>query len=115
MSVFDAIEQVRSLVQAEQDGDPVAHRKVVEAVHKLQLQIESPFDTALRVRFQPIQNIAVRIAIEYGILQSIAKQAGRDVSAASLGNEAGADEVITGEFLTSVSGARVRADNPRNA
>lgn len=52
MSVFDTIEQVKTLAKAEQDGDPVAHRKVVEAVHKLQLQLESPFDTALRVRFQ---------------------------------------------------------------
>lgn len=52
MSVFDTIEQVKELAKAEQAGDAVAHRKVVEAVHKLQLQLESPFDTAMRVRFQ---------------------------------------------------------------
>lgn len=52
MSVFETIDQVKALAEAEKDGDPVAHRKVVEAVHKLQLQLESPFDTALRVRFQ---------------------------------------------------------------
>lgn len=52
MSVFDTIEQLKALAKAEQDGDPVAHRGIVETVHKLQLQLESPFDTALRVRFQ---------------------------------------------------------------
>lgn len=52
MSVFEAIDRVKDLARAEEDGDPLAHRKIVEAVHKLQLQVESPFDTAMRVRFQ---------------------------------------------------------------
>jgi len=52
MSVSDTIAQVQALVKAEQDGDLLAHGKLVEAVHKLQLQVEAPFDTALRVRFQ---------------------------------------------------------------
>ena len=67
MPVFDAIEQVKTLAKAEQEGDPVAHRRVVEAVHKLQLQLESPFDTALRVRFQ-VSNTVFLFACETSIL-----------------------------------------------
>lgn len=59
-------------------------------------------------RAQPIQNIAVRIAIEYGILQSIARREGQDVSAASLAAEAGADETITGMSLPSLFCCRCR-------
>ena len=40
--------------------------------------------------------MSVRIAIEYGMIQSMAKKGQQDVSAAELAKEAGADEVITG-------------------
>ena len=43
-----------------------------------------------------MQNIAVRIALEYGMLQAVASKGGRDVSAADLSKETGADEVVTG-------------------
>ena len=52
MSVLDSIDRLRELAKAQEDGDPVAHGKVLDGVRKLQQQIESPFDTVLRVQFQ---------------------------------------------------------------
>lgn len=42
----------RIKVLVERNGRPAAHRKALEAVRKLQLQLEALFDTALRFRRQ---------------------------------------------------------------
>ena len=52
MSVFDAIERVKELAATESQGNPALHGQILEAIHKLQLDVESAFDTADRVKFQ---------------------------------------------------------------
>ena len=52
MAAFETLQTVKSLMEADSAGDSVAHRRLLEAVHKLQLEVESPHDTATRIRFQ---------------------------------------------------------------
>ena len=47
---------------------------------------------------QPLQNIAVRIALECGILQALATKKGRHVTAAELSSETNTDRLLTGTF-----------------
>jgi len=52
MSVFEAIHRVKELAAIECQRNPALHGQILEAIHKLQSDVESPFDTAMRVRFQ---------------------------------------------------------------
>jgi hypothetical protein len=52
LNINDHIQQVQNLANADAAGDVAAHGKLMEAIHKLQLAAETPFDTTLRQRFQ---------------------------------------------------------------
>lgn len=52
MAVFEAIERVRELAKTESQGNAALHSEILEAIYGLQLDVESPSDTLLRVRFQ---------------------------------------------------------------
>jgi hypothetical protein len=53
--ISEALREVQTLVEADAQGDAVAHRQLLEAVHRLQLKAESPFDTAMRQKFQVLR------------------------------------------------------------
>ena len=52
MVASTTLAQVSDLLQASDQGDQVAHRQLLEAVHRLQLEVELPHETANRVKFQ---------------------------------------------------------------
>ena len=52
MAVFEAIERVKELAKTESHENPALHSEILEAIHGLQLDVESPSDTLFRVRFQ---------------------------------------------------------------
>lgn len=52
MTIFDEINHVQRLAEAEAEGDPSAHSRLLAAIRKLQLAAEKPIDTTSRVNFQ---------------------------------------------------------------
>ena len=52
MSIEQNVDNVRKLLDSNAQGDAYAHRMLLEAVHRLQLAVETPFDTAMRQRWQ---------------------------------------------------------------
>jgi len=52
MDVRKQINHIAKLAEADATGDVVAHRELLEQIHKLRLSVETPFDTTSRLRFQ---------------------------------------------------------------
>jgi len=52
MAAFEAIQQINQLVEADAKGDRSAHHKLLKAIGKLQLVVETPQETTSRVNFQ---------------------------------------------------------------
>ncbi|KAH9841295.1 putative O-methyltransferase, partial [Teratosphaeria destructans] len=96
---FDQIQQIQQLAEADARDDGVAHHKLLEAIHRLQLTAETPFDTATRCRLQPLQNLAVRMALEYGILQALAESNGEPITADKLSEVTDADRLCIARLM----------------
>lgn len=52
MSLHAQIEHLRNLAEAEDAGDKHQHHQLLAAIRKLQLQVETPIETASRINFQ---------------------------------------------------------------
>lgn len=94
MTVLDALERVRAAAEADATGDPAAHKTLLDEIHKLRLAAETPAEKCMRKRFEILDNLCIRVALELGILQAIAAKKGSVVSAAQLSRETGADELM---------------------
>lgn len=53
MAVLAGFERVKELAKIESQGNPALHNEILEAIHGLQLDVESPSDTLFRVRLRP--------------------------------------------------------------
>ncbi|TKA82824.1 hypothetical protein B0A55_01072 [Friedmanniomyces simplex] len=94
MALREQIDRITKLAEADATGDVVAHRELLEEVHKLQLSIETPFDTTARFRFQPLQNIVVLVALENGILPYVAKRNGETVTSSEIAKATSVDQLL---------------------
>ncbi|KAK6392572.1 hypothetical protein LTR65_003703 [Meristemomyces frigidus] len=90
----DDLVRLQQAAEADARGDPVAHVQLLQEIHRLQLAAETPAERTMRMRFQILQNLCVRIAIEVNVLQAIAAANGRPVTAAELAQTTGADELL---------------------
>jgi hypothetical protein len=77
-------------------SDPAAHGRLLQAIHKLALAVETPTETNMRILYQPIQNACIRMAIEMGLTQAIVARDGAAVTAVELGEEIKADPLLIG-------------------
>ncbi|KAK5689870.1 hypothetical protein LTR97_012630 [Elasticomyces elasticus] len=93
VAVRTQIDRITKLAKADATGDEVAHRQLLEEVHKLQLSIETPFDTTARLRFQ---NIVVLIALENGVLPYVAKRNGKTVTSSEIAKATSVDQLLVG-------------------
>lgn len=127
MAVLNSLIRVQKAAEAQARGDPAAHGQLLQEIHNLQLEAETPAETTMRMRFQVresldrtrvamaltrgftllqiLQNLCVRIAIEYKVLQAIAAGNGSPVTAAELAQTTQTDELMisTWPILCSVA------------
>lgn len=89
-----ALERVRFAAEAHASGDPAASGELLKEIHNLRMAAETPEEKTSRLRWELMQPICIRVAIEYGMLQAVADHKGADVSAAELASETGADELL---------------------
>ncbi|KAK5735286.1 hypothetical protein LTR17_008293 [Elasticomyces elasticus] len=97
MAVRTQIDRITKLAKADATGDEVAHRQLLEEIHKLQLSIETPFDTTARLRFQ---NIVVLVALENGVLPYIAKRNGKTVTSSEIAKATSVDQLLVGMYMS---------------
>jgi hypothetical protein len=81
-------------------SDPAAHGRLLQAIHKLTLAVETPTETNMRILYQPVQNASVRMAIEMGLPHAIVARDGKPVSAGELAEEVKADPLLVGTMFS---------------
>lgn len=101
MSLLEAVKQVQDAAARELNGDPTAHAELLESIHKLQVVATTPAEKEQWIRFQIYQNASLRMALEYGILQALAGELGKAMSAAELSQVTKADELLIGKVAAS--------------
>ncbi|KAK5120792.1 hypothetical protein LTR85_005858 [Meristemomyces frigidus] len=111
MTVVEALDRVRQAAEADARRDPVAHVQLLQEIHRLQLEAETPAEKTMRMRFQILQNLCVRIAIEYNVLQAIAAASGRPVTAAELSTKMGVDELLIIRIMRVITYAGICAES----
>lgn len=77
-----------------QSDDNADYDNALAAIQKLQLAVERPGDFAARVRFQGLQNAALVMLGEMGVLQAIQTAERREVTSAQLASQTGCDELL---------------------
>lgn len=58
MDILTRIDQLRALAEGQQKGDAAAHHGLLKELRQLQIAIESPIETASRVKFQVLLILA---------------------------------------------------------
>jgi len=77
-----------------QSEDNADYDNALSAIQKLQLAVERPGDFAARVRFQGLQNAALVMLGEMGVLQTITANGGKETTSANLASQTGCDELL---------------------
>jgi len=93
MSALEIIKLVQDAAEREANGDASAHHELVNAVQRLQKAITTPVEKMIRLRFQCIMNVCIRVCQEWGILQALAARKA-PMTAAELSQETSVDELM---------------------
>ena len=90
-----------------QSNDPEAYDDALAAIQKLQLAVEKPGDFAARIRFQSLQNTALVMLAEMGVLQAIVATPGQDITSATLAQDSNCDENLILRLMRTLTAAGV--------
>lgn len=90
-----------------QNGGPKAYDEALVAIQKLQLAVEKPGDFAARIRFQGLQNTALIMLAEMGVLQAVAAEQGKDITSSTLAKESGCDEQLIIRLMRTITAAGI--------
>lgn len=94
-STLEILKELQAIAEREAQGDKYAHLELLGGLQRLQNAVATPAEKMLRIRFQMYQNVCVRIAQEYGILQALVAK-GR-ASADDLSAATKVDALLIGE------------------
>ncbi|KAK4692131.1 hypothetical protein P7C71_g5011, partial [Lecanoromycetidae sp. Uapishka_2] len=97
--VAKAIQEVQKAAEADHARTGQAHVDLLDAVRKLTEAAETPAERLMRMRFQPIQNAAIRMAVESGVLETIGAAKGKCVTSQELEKETGYDALLVTRFM----------------
>ena len=86
-SVLLILDEIRELA---------AHSKLLAKIHALNLAVETPLETVLRIGYQPWQNAAVGVALELGVFTILVEKEPKAVSAKELASKSGGDVILLG-------------------
>ncbi|KAL8643656.1 MAG: hypothetical protein Q9226_008211, partial [Calogaya cf. arnoldii] len=83
------------------DGGHVIHAETLADISRLQLAVETPFETIYRIGYQ---NACVRIALELGVFGTLVAKQGAHIEVQELAAPHGADPVFLGQSLNLLYG-----------
>jgi len=98
MSTLELIKLVQDAAEREANGDATAHHELVNAVQQLHRAVTTPVEKMIRLRFQCIMNVCIRVCQEWGILQALAAR-NTHTTAAELSQETSVDELMIVRIL----------------
>ncbi|KAI4098443.1 MAG: hypothetical protein LQ339_006414 [Xanthoria mediterranea] len=114
--IASLIDEVARLAHAKGDSDDAEnHAKLVHSIHRLQLAAEKPIETAKRIMYQPPTNIALRLAVELGLLDALVT-GGRSgpVSATLLAESTQCEEILVVRIMRCLTAMGIcNEDGPR--
>lgn len=97
----------RTVTENSQSDDPQAYDNALAAIQKLQLAVEKPGDFAARIRFQGLQNTALVMLAEMGVLQAIATTPEKDITSSTLAKDSSCDEQLIIRLMRQITAAGV--------
>jgi hypothetical protein len=97
----------KAVTDDSQSGDPQAYDDALAAIQELQLAAEKPGDFAASIRFQGLQNTALVMLAEMGVLQAIAATPGNDVTSNTLAKDSDCDEQLIIRLMRTITAAGV--------
>ncbi|KAL8705630.1 MAG: hypothetical protein Q9201_001267 [Fulgogasparrea decipioides] len=115
MELSKAIADVQKAAEADKTGRGQSHVALLEAVRRLNLAVETPAETLMRMRFelkklpsiQPLQSAAIRLALEGGFLDAIAAANGHTLTASEIAKKTNYDELLITRIMRLVTWAGV--------
>lgn len=97
----------KAVTDNDQNGDPRAYDDALAAIQKLQLAVEKPGDFAARIRFQGLQNTALVMLAEMGVLQAVAAEQGKEITSSTLARKSGCDEQLIIRLMRTITAAGI--------
>ncbi|KAL8727832.1 MAG: hypothetical protein Q9181_005564 [Wetmoreana brouardii] len=94
MDLSKAIADVQKAADADKSGNGQNHVALLEAVRRLSLAAETPAETLMRMRFEPLQSAAIRLALEGGFLDAIAAANGHNITASEIAKKTNYDKLL---------------------
>ena len=91
VAVLALIDDVKTAALLDSPHNPSAHAKLLDTIHKLNIAAETPLESILRVQFQLQQNVAIRVALEMGILEALVQDGQSSMGAACLAERCGGE------------------------
>ena len=95
-NLLPLLEEIRGLAAAESAEDPAAHSRLLSKIHALNLAVETPLETILKIGYQPWQIVAIRVALDLNVFVFLAEQEPKPISVEELASNAGADVILLG-------------------
>lgn len=113
-TINSIIDDVAAAARADAEGcDPKAHATLLQNIQKLQLAAETPSETAKRLLYQvsslhdgltlltqpssqPPINIAIRVAVEFGLFEAVSAENGGSITAREMAESKNVDELLLG-------------------
>ncbi|KAL9045006.1 MAG: hypothetical protein Q9214_001897 [Letrouitia sp. 1 TL-2023] len=103
MDLSKEIAAVQAAAQADATRKDQPHVDLLDAIHRLTLAAEKPAETLMRMRLKPLQNAAIRMVVEGGFLNVIGEHQGKAVSASTISQKTGYDELLIERLMRLVT------------
>ncbi|KAN0103383.1 S-adenosyl-L-methionine-dependent methyltransferase [Hyaloscypha variabilis] len=91
MDLLSLVQKIQTEAELLSSGNETARARLLHAIQKLNIAVETPTQTLMRISYQPVQNVAIRIAVEMGLPAAIVAGKGEAVIATELARKSGAD------------------------
>ncbi|KAL8999601.1 MAG: hypothetical protein Q9169_001561 [Polycauliona sp. 2 TL-2023] len=102
-TVQDALRIVQDAAEADTNASGQAHAHLLESIRKLSLAAETPAETLMRMRFEPLQSAAIRMALEAGIFAALEEACGQSMPVALLAQKTGYDALLIARIMRLVT------------
>ncbi|KAI9652252.1 MAG: hypothetical protein M1831_007100 [Alyxoria varia] len=91
--------QIMQAVEAYKRAEAGSTTQLIQTLEAMKMHVEGPSTYLARMRYQPLLNMCVTIALETGIMKSLVQRSGSPVSSHEVSLETGQDEVLVMRVL----------------
>ncbi|KAI9666819.1 MAG: hypothetical protein M1831_001595 [Alyxoria varia] len=108
------IDHLKSLNDARQNGADGAQEEMVEQIGELKRIVQTPWETLWESRYQTLNSLCKRMAIEIGAIEAILNKNGGSVSAEEISKETEHDQQVIERILRVLSNMGIIAEKGKS-